>query len=65
LSRNLNKNIPYIALFLKKKIFFEKKKNKKKLGVHQHSLQQNKIVYLSRNLEQNMPKNGLFFTKNL
>jgi len=30
------------------------------LVVHQHILQKNKIVFLIRNLDQNMPKNGLF-----
>jgi len=31
--------------------------------VQQHTLQKNKIVFLSKNLDQNMPKIGLFFGK--
>jgi len=30
------------------------------LGVHQHTLQQTKIVLLSGTLDQNMPKHALF-----
>jgi len=33
------------------------------LGVQQHTLQLNQIVFLSRNLDQNIPKNGLFLDK--